>query len=332
MENLFEGKTVLITGGTGYLGRNLTRHILKQNPHSVRVFSRDEVKHHKMAEEFKDERVRNFVGDVRDTKRISKAMTNADIVIHAAAMKRIDLVEYNVFEAIKTNVIGTMNVIDACIEHEVEKAVLISTDKACSPVNSYGATKMLGERAFIESNYNKGKCPTIFTAVRYGNVAGSTGSVIPFFIEKIKNGEEVPITDSRMTRFFITAEQAVAQVSKAIRYGIGGEIFIPKLPSFKIIDLVEVLKEHYDSDSKIKIIGIRPGEKIDEWLVNNEEAARTYGFNGGFTIISQIDQYQTVKYDYLAKKQKVGFKYYSSRDALVEKPKIKELLLSAGMI
>ena len=192
MKEFFEGKVVVVTGGTGYMGRTVVKKILEFNPHSVRVYSRDELKHARLAEEMKDSRIRSLVGDVRDYPRLSRAFNDADIVIHAAAMKRIDLIEYNVFEAIKTNALGTMNVANACLENNVSKAVFISTDKACHPINTYGATKMLGERIFIESNYSKGNARTIFTAVRYGNVTESTGSAIPYFTEKIISGEDVP--------------------------------------------------------------------------------------------------------------------------------------------
>ncbi|MFA4946819.1 MAG: SDR family NAD(P)-dependent oxidoreductase [Candidatus Micrarchaeia archaeon] len=332
-KNVFKGKTVLITGGTGYLGRHLVAEILKQEPQSVRVFSRDEVKHHLLTEEFKDERLRSFVGDVRDYRRVKKATIGADIVVHAAAMKRIDLIEYNVFEAIKTNVRGTMNVAEACLENNVEKAVLVSTDKACSPINTYGATKMLAERVFVESNYSKGDAATVFTAVRYGNVTESTGSAIPFFTDKIKAGEPVPLTDARMTRFFITPAQAVEQVVKAVEYGVGGELFVPRLPAFRITDLIDALKEHYRSKSPVRVTGIRPGEKIDEWMINEDEATRAFDFKDGYAVISQIDRYQeTVKYPYLKNAPRVKFKHYSSADALVDKARIRKLLEGNGIL
>jgi len=207
----------LITGGTGFLGRHLITEILKQDPHSIRVFSRDEVKHHKVQEMFKNnKKLRNLIGDVRDYQRLKKACEGADIVIHAAALKRLDILEYNVDESIKTNIIGTMNMVNVCLECNVETAVYVSTDKACSPINSYGACKFVSERIFIESNFNKGKSRTNFTCVRYGNVLESTGSVIPFFEGKMKNGEKFPLTDKRMTRFIISPEEAVQLVFDSI--------------------------------------------------------------------------------------------------------------------
>lgn len=328
MKQLFKDKTILITGGTGYLGRQLLKYILEQEPASVRLFSRDEVKHHLIAERFHDEHIRSLIGDVRDYNRVETATAGVDIVIHAAALKRLDLIEYNVFEAIKTNVLGTMNVINACLKNDVEKAVLISTDKACSPINTYGATKMLAERAFIESNYSKGTAKAVFSIVRYGNVTDSTGSAIPFFVDKMKKNEEIPLTDANMTRFFITPSQAVQQVCKAAEFGQGGEIFVPKLPAFKITDLIEVLREHYRSTSKVKTTGIRPGEKIDEWMINEDEATRAYEFGDGYTIIPQIEKYQEhVKYAYVKGAPKFKLEHYSSRDALVSKAEVKKILL-----
>ena len=204
MEDIFKGKTVLITGGTGFLGKAITKKLLEFEPHAIRLFSNSEVEHFQTQKTFQDKRIRHFFGDVRDFERINQACKGADIVIHAAAMKRIDLIEYNVMDSIKTNVIGTMNTVKACLQNNVEKAVFVSTDKACSPINSYGATKMLGERIFIESNYSKGKSKTVLTSVRYGNVIESTGSVIPFFIEKIQKKQKIPLTDKRMSRFIIT--------------------------------------------------------------------------------------------------------------------------------
>ncbi|MDD3608106.1 MAG: SDR family NAD(P)-dependent oxidoreductase, partial [Candidatus Moranbacteria bacterium] len=198
--DVLKGKTILITGGTGYLGQALIEEILKHEPQSIRVFSRDEVKHHNLQQKFGNHpKIRNFIGDVRDYERLLKATRGVDIVIHAAALKRLDILEYNVEESIKTNILGTLNVVNACLKNNVAKAIMVSTDKACSPVNTYGACKFVSERIFSESNFSKGSLPTIFTTVRYGNVLESTGSVIPFFSAKITNGEEIPLTDPRMT-------------------------------------------------------------------------------------------------------------------------------------
>ncbi len=331
-KDIFEDKTVLVTGGTGYLGRQLVKALLEKNVKSIRVFSRDEVKHYRLTEDFKDPRIRSLVGDVRDLERVKKAVKGADYVLHAAALKRIDLIEYNVLEAVKTNVEGTMNVVNACLEEEVDKVVLVSTDKACSPINTYGATKMLAERIFVESNYNKGSAPTVLTAVRYGNVTESTGSAIPFFTDKLLKGETIPLTHAEMTRFFITPAQAVGQVFKAIRYGVGGEIFVPRLPAFKIPDLIDALKEFYKSKSPVKVVGVRPGEKIDEYMINEDEATRAYELGDGYVILSQIDKYQETRFDYLKGCRKFDKPLYSSRQALVPRQEVRRILEAAGIL
>ncbi|MCK4550591.1 MAG: SDR family NAD(P)-dependent oxidoreductase [Candidatus Aenigmarchaeota archaeon] len=330
---MFEGKTILITGGTGFLGRALTKKILEYKPHSIRIYSRDEVKHHKMQEMMPDKHLRHLIGDVRDYSRLERAMKGVDIVIHAAALKRIDMLEYNVQESIKTNIEGTINVVNACLRNNVEKAVFISTDKACSPINSYGACKFLGERIFVESNYNKGNARTAFVAARYGNVLASTGSIIPFFIEKITNKEKLTLTDNRMTRFFLSVERAVDEVINALQYGVGGEIFIPKLKSLKITDLLEVLQEIY-GPTGIETIGIRPGEKIDEYLINEDEITRTYDFKESYIILSQIAKYQNVNYSYLKNKKRPAIKIYSSGDKnnLLTKKEIPKILKSADLL
>jgi UDP-N-acetylglucosamine 4,6-dehydratase/5-epimerase len=334
--SLFKDKTILITGGTGYLGRALTQEILNYNPHSIRIFSRDEVKHHRVQEKFDDSRLRNLIGDVRDFKRLRKACEDADIVIHAAALKRLDILEYNVEESVKTNIVGTLNVVNACLDADVEKAIFISTDKACSPVNSYGACKFVSERIFTESNYNKGRKKTIFTCVRYGNVLESTGSVIPFFESKIRDGKKIPITDKNMTRFIISPEQAVELIFKALKYSIGGEVFVPKLPAFRIMDLVEILKENNNSDPGIEIIGIRPGEKLHELMVNKYEVPRTFDFKDLYVITSSIDKYlDHPQAEYFSKNkilQKGEDWDYSSKDAVIEKKDIKKLFKSFGLL
>lgn len=337
MKNIFRNKVILITGGTGFLGRNLIKEILKYNPHSIRVFSRDEVKHHKLQGIFKcDKRIRNLVGDVRDYERIKKAAKNCDIIIHAAALKRIDMMEYNVDESIKTNILGTINVVNASLANNVEKVIFVSTDKACAPINTYGACKFVSERIFVESNFSKGNARTVFACVRFGNVINSTGSVIPFFTNKAKNGEDLPVTDEKMTRFLITPIQAVHLIFKAIKYSIGGEVFVPKLPSFKIMDLAKYLKEKYNSQSKIKIIGIRPGEKLHELMVNDCEAPRTYEFGSDFIITSQIEKLREEdrKKYYLKNYKKVSFDEYSSADSLLEGEKLKEYFsrLDLGLV
>ena len=332
--NIFEGKTILITGGTGFLGRALTKKILKYKPHSIRIYSRDEVKHHKMQELMPDKRLRHLIGDVRDYPRLEWAMRGVDIVIHAAALKRIDILEYNVQESVKTNIEGTINVVNACLKNNVEKAVFISTDKACSPINSYGAGKFLGERIFVESNYNKGSAKTAFVAARYGNVLASTGSIIPFFIDKIKKGEKIPLTDKQMTRFILSVERAVQEVINALQYGIGGEIFIPKLNSLKITALIDVLQDIY-GNTGVEITGIRPGEKIDEYLINEDESTRTFELDESYVVLSQIAKYQeSVEYPYLKNAKNISLIKYSSGDKehILSKKEIREILESSNLL
>jgi len=337
LRELFEGKTILITGGTGFLGRSLTKEILKYNPHSIRIFSRDEVKHNKLQYLFSGEtRIRNFVGDVRDLERLKRAAEGADIVIHAAALKRIDLIEYNTIEAVKTNVMGTVNVVEACLDAGVEKAVFVSTDKACESVNTYGATKFIGERIFTEANFSKGSHETVFTSVRYGNVLESTGSVIPFFVSRIKEGKTIPVTDDRMTRFIITPDQAVSLIFQSLVYGVGGEVFVPKLPAFKIGDLVAVLKEKYAAHNEVEVIGIRPGEKIHELMINESEVPRVYGFENVYVIASMIQKYQKEtqgQYERVGKKiSEKQMHEYSSKGAVVPRAELKTILQDAKII
>jgi UDP-N-acetylglucosamine 4,6-dehydratase/5-epimerase len=337
-EKIFKNKVVLITGGTGFLGKALIKRILKYDPQSIRIFSRDEVKHHKIQELFKNNnKLRNLIGDVRDYKRIKKACEGVDIVIHAAALKRLDILEYNVSESINTNIIGTLNVVDACLDNNVEKAIFISTDKACDPVNTYGACKFVGERTFIESNYSKGNKKTIFSCVRYGNVLESTGSVIPLFESKIKNNEKIPLTDKKMTRFIISHDQAVTLVFNALKYSLGGEIFIPKLPSFKIIDLIDILKDKNNvPNHPVEIIGIRPGEKIHELMINLSEIPRTYKFKDMFIILSFIEKYGSIKnIEYLNENNKLDEKNilnYSSQNEILKKNEICSLFKEFNLL
>lgn len=330
-EKLFKNKTVLITGGTGFLGKSLIKEILKHDPKSIRVFSRDEVKHHLLQEEMRNhsgkDKLRNLVGDVRDYERFKKAMKGCHIVIHAAALKRIDMIEYNVEEAIKTNILGTLNLVRAAIENDVEKVIFVSTDKACSPINTYGACKLVSERIVIESNFSKGRARTIFACVRYGNVINSTGSVIPFFIDKLNNGEDIPITDEKMTRFLISQERAVDLIFDAVKHSIGGEVFIPKLPSVKIVDLINALKEIYGKNNRVIKIGIRPGEKIHELMINGAEVSRTYEFGNNYVIVSQIAKYQKGKvHKYLKNSKQVNFNEYSSEDNSLQPESVKQHL------
>jgi FlaA1/EpsC-like NDP-sugar epimerase len=332
-KGIFENKTILITGGTGFIGRSLISRLLKEKVHSIRIFSRDEVKHHNVQEQFKDKRLRFLVGDVRDYERLKKALHGCDIVIHAAAMKRIDLIEYNVEESIKTNILGTLNVINACLENNIEKAIYISTDKACSPINTYGAGKFIGERIFIESNFNRGVHKTIFSCVRYGNVLESTGSLIPILMQKMKEDSDLTLTDPKMTRFFITKEEAVDLIFNAAIHSVGGEVFVPKLESFNIQNLIEILKEFYNYNREIINIGIRPGEKIHEAMINEYESKRAFDCGNFFVISSEIEKYQPkTDLSYLNLGKKVNFSEYNSKNFVAPKEKILEKLKIMGVL
>lgn len=303
---MFNYKSILITGGTGSFGKKFIETILENYSHieKIIVFSRDEYKQFQMAntEPFKnDSRLRFFIGDVRDRDRLYRAFNGVDVVIHAAALKQVPSCEYNPFEAIKTNVLGAQNVIDAAIDRNVKKVIALSTDKACSPINLYGATKLCSDKLFVAGNVYTGSSNTRFSVVRYGNVIGSRGSVIPFFKELLQVGaQELPITDYKMTRFWLKLEEAVEMVLKALDIMQGGEIFVKKVPSMKIIDLASVIAP----DKKLKEIGIRPGEKLHELLISGEDALHTVDSGDYFTI------YPSYKFPNCVIENKVNFLKY----------------------
>lgn len=279
-----DNKTVLITGGTGSFGRGFAEYLLKNfNPKKLIIFSRDELKQFKMQQKINDSRMRYFIGDVRDLPRLQRAFDGVDVVIHAAALKQVPMLEYNPFEAVKTNILGSQNVIEASIDRGVERVVLISTDKAAQPVNLYGSTKLCAEKLFISGNtYTKGTGETKFSCVRYGNVIGSRGSII----ETLLNGGEinkVSITDDRMTRFWITMEQAYNLVLFALENMVGGEIFIPKVPSQKLVDLFDALAPEAEKE----VVGIRPGEKLHETLLTREEAMHAVELEKYYVVIPE---------------------------------------------
>jgi len=282
-----DNKTILITGGTGSFGKKFTEIAFKKfKPKKLIIFSRDEFKQHEMAKVFSEHQypIRYFLGDIRDKSRLYRAFDGVDYVIHAAALKQVPALEYNPMEAVKTNIIGADNIVEAAIDRGVKKVVALSTDKAVNPINLYGATKLVAEKTFIAANaYAGGKVK--FSVVRYGNVVGSRGSVIPFFMNLKKQGvKEFPITDERMTRFWITLEQGVDLVLKALAKSVGGENFIPMIPSMKVVDLARAI----DPNCKLKNIGIRPGEKIHETLVSEDEARNTKIFDGAYVILPQF--------------------------------------------
>ena len=295
MENLLDWKSlnILVTGGTGSFGKKFIEIMMRNfKPNKIIIFSRDELKQHEMRMSgFDDPSLRFFIGDVRDKNRLKRAMRKVDIVIHAAALKQVPSCEYNPFEAIKTNVLGAQNIIDAAIDCGVKKVVALSTDKAVNPVNLYGATKLCSEKIFIQGNAYAGVQDTRFSCVRYGNVIGSRGSVIPLFVDQRKKGK-ITITDTRMTRFWISLEQAVEVVVKALCHMQGGEIFVPKIPSMKIVDLAEAIAP----DCEIEIIGIRPGEKLHEILITEEDGRYTVDYDGLYVILPQFAWWRRQNY------------------------------------
>lgn len=311
---MLTNSTILLTGGTGSFGHTFVpMTLVKYNPKKLIIYSRDEMKQWNMAKLFKDDpRVRFFIGDVRDKERLYRALDGVDFVVHAAATKIVPTAEYNPFECIKTNVHGAMNLVDACIDRGVKKLVALSTDKASSPVNLYGATKLVSDKVFIAGNAYAGAKNTRFAVVRYGNVMGSRGSVIPFFLETAKSGV-LTITDPRMTRFMISLEQGVELVWHAFDDMVGGEIYVKKIPSMNICDIAKAV----DPGCAQKIIGIRPGEKLHEQMIGVEDAPHTYEYPGHFKILPAIHSWDRdagrIKD---GKKVPEGFSYCSDNNAV----------------
>jgi len=288
-------KVVLITGGTGSFGKKFTEIVLaRYRPRKLIIFSRDELKQFEMRQQFEESRygcIRYFIGDVRDRDRLYRAFDGVDIVVHAAALKQVPAAEYNPFEAIKTNVLGAANVVDAAIDRNVKRVVALSTDKAANPINLYGATKLCADKLFVAANSYVGEHLTRFSVVRYGNVVGSRGSVIPFFFKMRKAGR-IPITDKRMTRFWITLEQGADFVLKSLERMEGGEIFVPKIPSMRIIDLAEAIAPN----CRIEIVGIRPGEKLHEVMIPEDDAHHTIEHEESYAILPMFDGWDEQRY------------------------------------
>ncbi len=321
--SLFTNKTILITGGTGSFGKKFTEVVLKKHkPKKIIIYSRDELKQYEMQEHFKDyKNIRFFIGDVRDKDRLSMAFHDIDFVLHAAALKQVPAMEYNPAEAIKTNTIGAMNIIDAAIERKVKKVVALSTDKACNPINLYGATKLCSDKLFIAGNSYSGSAKTMFSVVRYGNVAGSRGSVVPFFKQKIKEGL-IPITDKRMTRFFITLNQAVDFVIKCFEIMHGGELFVPKIPSVKITELAKAIAPK----CRIKFVGIRPGEKLHEVIISEDDTRNTLEFKDFYIVKPAFPWWDNTNH-YNGKGVSDGFRYSSDMNKdWLEGEKLKKFL------
>lgn len=327
MNDLIRGKKILVTGGTGSFGKKFTEVILnKFNPEKLIIFSRDEFKQYEMAKVFSPQKypIRYFLGDIRDRPRLTRAFEGIDYVIHAAALKQVPALEYNPTEAVKTNILGADNIVDAAIDTGVKKVVALSSDKAVNPINLYGATKLAAEKVFIAANAYGG-CKVKFSVVRYGNVMGSRGSVISLFLKlKAENKKIFPLTDERMTRFWITLEQGVELVIKAINEGEGGEVYIPIIPSMRVVDLARAIRP----DCSFKLIGIRPGEKIHETLISEDEARKAKVFKGSYVILPQFYETKTVSKKYKRYPSvKEGFAYKSdTNDAWLSVKDIRKML------
>ena len=331
---MFKGKKILITGGTGSLGQALTRRLLKADVDTIRIFSRNENKQVTMESQFNNDRLRFFIGDVRDLTRLQRALEDVDILFHAAALKHVPVIEYNPFEGIKTNVIGTQNVIEACLHEDVEIAVGVGTDKAVSPLNTYGATKLLMEKLFVTANYylNPKRHRTKFVSLRYGNVLGSSGSVVPKFIDQIRTQQKITLTSKNMTRFNITMDEALDFILDSTIKGRGGEIFVPKIRAYSIMDLIDALSELL-GDVKIEDMPIRPGEKLQEVLINEHEMRYTWENDSNYIITSPNFTEDEIKKKYPNMKKIQSTSPYSSDTAKkISKDELKQIITKAGLL
>lgn len=330
MGGIFTGKKVFITGGTGSLGYALTKKILETEASTIRIYSRDEGKQTEMKSNLNDERLRFLIGDIRDKSRLSRALEDIDIVIHTAALKQIPIAEYNPFEAVKTNVEGTQNLIESCLDNEVEKVLAIGTDKAVSPFNTYGATKFLMERLIISANRYKGEHKTKFVCIRYGNVLGSRGSVVPLFMKQISTNKKITITEPTMTRFTITMNQALEAIFRSLKNGNGGEVFVPKLEAYNLGDLKDAIIELLNAKNETEIIPVRIGEKYHESLISNDEIRNTFETNEDYILIDQINNLSRVNNN--IKKSKLTETYSSDKVKKLSKEELKKILTEEKII
>ncbi len=304
------GQRILITGGTGSFGKKLTELLLREyDPRTVIIFSRDELKQFEMQNDprfGRDPRLRFFIGDVRDADRLRRALDGVDVIVHAAALKQVPAAEYNPFEAVKTNILGAQNIVDAAIDKGVRRVLALSTDKAANPVNLYGATKLCSDKIFVAGNAYAGAKDTAFSVVRYGNVVGSRGSVVPFFLQR-RHDKSLPITDPRMTRFWITLEQGARFVLDCLERAGGGELFVPKIPSMRLVDLARVINPRAEHE----IVGIRPGEKLHEVMVTEDDARQTLELGDRFVILPPFKWKALEKWHAEGKRCEDGFRYAS---------------------
>lgn len=329
---MYEEKIVLITGGTGSWGNELTRQLIMRNPAEIRIFSRGELAQVNMKRKFNHERLKFIIGDVRDEEAVDKACQNVDYIFHLAALKHVNICEEQPYEAIKTNIDGTANVIAAAVKNKVKKVIDVSTDKAVSPLNLYGMTKAVGERLIIQAN--KLTPDTRFVCIRAGNVLGSNGSVVPLFIEQIRKFNKITITDTEMTRFFLTLPEAIQLLFKAAEVSFGGETFVVKMPSCRIVELAQILIEIFGGEMTGTVItGLRPGEKINEVLLSYYETGNSYYYDDNYFLILPMLDIQGLKEHYgNIPLRKVDFSEYSSRDNLMGREQIIEVLKKGGFI
>lgn len=328
---MFKGKKILITGGTGSLGTALTKRLLQYDVKNIRIFSRDELKQVQMNESINDSRLRFLIGDVRDKERLFRATEGIDIVIHTAALKHVPVIEYNPFEAVQTNVYGSQNLISACLMNNVSKVLAIGTDKAVSPFNTYGATKLLMERLFVSANYYKGDHITDFLCVRYGNVLGSRGSLVPTLVNQALSKNEITITDPNMTRFNITMNEALDLIFRALKNGIGGEVFIPKLHAYRINEMKIAIQQLLKTKSVEKKIPVRPGEKFHESLISQHEIRNTYENKNDYILLDDVKSKILLKNKSI-KKSKLKEEYSSNNVKLLSIDEIKKILVSENLV
>jgi len=338
MKALLESKKILLTGGTGSVGQAIAREILRHNPAVLRILDVDETREFEMSKDLKDySNVRFLLGDIRDKDRLSRAMEDIDIVFHLASLKHVLACEYNPFEAVKTNVFGTQNLIDVALEEETDKVIFASSDKAVNPCNVMGATKLLAERLITAANYYKGWRKTVFCSVRFGNVLGSRGSIIPLFKDQIRNGGPITLTDERMTRFVMSMSQASGLLFKAAEMAQGGEVFVPKMKSVRILDLANVIVEELcgrDADGiRIKVVGREPGEKLFEEIMMQSEAERSLETEEMFIVLPEITEYSRIETFQYPNAEPTKLRGYRSEDAeVLSKQEIKDMLRKENLL